>query len=169
MSKNWDFKKERFEFMFKINGHPVCQRYFKIYNYNEDFKNSIELKEMLDSICGLNIDKYGSMGIIPEHLKKKSVDILWERHNPYMTVQDYIEYYENLEESEKDDNKENNERDIFTFEFKVDGKVVGQYHFENVFYKMTSKHQIDIRPIIKDIIDNIIYYTTLEELNMVTE
>jgi hypothetical protein len=74
---------QRFEFVLYINDHIICQRYFNIYDFNEDSIKSLELKEMMDNIAGMNNGDYGSQGIIPNHLKEKSLTYLWDNYNPY--------------------------------------------------------------------------------------
>ena len=71
-NKKRKFEQERFEFMLRINGHPICQRYFDIRNFNEDSINSMEMKELMDTLAGMNNGDFGSMGIIPNFLKGKS-------------------------------------------------------------------------------------------------
>ena len=36
-----------FEFILKINGNIICQRYFPINNFNPDVLDSMELKELI--------------------------------------------------------------------------------------------------------------------------
>jgi len=78
---SFDFKKmeeQRFEFILYINNHIICQRFFHIRDFNEASPKSLEIKHLMDSICGTNINEFGQMGIIPNHLKKKSVDYVWD-------------------------------------------------------------------------------------------
>ena len=51
------FVDERFEFIFYINNHIICQRFFNIKNFNEDSLVSLEIKDMLDSIGGMKNGK----------------------------------------------------------------------------------------------------------------
>ena len=55
-------KKERFEFVFSINGYIICQRYFKINNFQERALGSVQLAEAVNE-C---------MRIIDNDLKEKS-------------------------------------------------------------------------------------------------
>ena len=75
---------QRFEFVLYINDHIICQRYFNIRDYNEDSVKSLEMKDLMDNIVGMNNGDFGSLGIIPRYLKNKSVDYLWDNYNPYM-------------------------------------------------------------------------------------
>src|SRR5574343_1544655 len=75
---------QRFEFLFYINNNIICQRYFNIRDYNEDVLQSTELKELIDTIAGTsNNGIIGDMGIIPNFLKEKSKDYLWNNFDPY--------------------------------------------------------------------------------------
>lgn len=66
-TENQQIKKERFEFVFTVNGNIICQRYFRI----NGFKNkSLGSKELTDSFnyC---------VGLIQKDLEKKSNAFLW--------------------------------------------------------------------------------------------
>lgn len=66
-TENQQIKKERFEFVFTVNGNIICQRYFRI----NGFKNkSLGSKELTDSFnyC---------VGLIQRDLEKKSNAFLW--------------------------------------------------------------------------------------------
>ena len=77
-------EEQRFEFVLYINNHIICQRYFNIRDFNEDFvKDGFEMKELMDNITGINNGTWGDLGIIPKHLKTKAVDYLWNNYNPY--------------------------------------------------------------------------------------
>jgi hypothetical protein len=73
----------KYQFVLYINENIICQRYFNIYDFNEDSLNSIEIKDLMDAITGINNGKYSSQGIIPRHLKQKSIKYLWDTYNPY--------------------------------------------------------------------------------------
>jgi hypothetical protein len=68
---------QRFEFVLYINNHIICQRYFSIRDFDENYVNLANLKMMMDNLTGVNIDGGSNMGIIPSFLKAKSVDFLW--------------------------------------------------------------------------------------------
>lgn len=148
-------EEQRFEFVFYLNKNIVCQRYFNIHDYNEDFINSYELKEMLDNIAGMNNGMFGEQGLIPNYLKIKSMDYLWETYNPYEAQN---------EESYKAPAKKG---DIFKFEFKVDKRIVGEIQFENEFFTLSPKMNVDIREIIPSIISEIRLATNQKNYNLI--
>ena len=139
-------EEQRFEFVLYINKHIICQRYFNIKDFNEDSINSLEIKELMDRIVGMHNGSHGNMGIIPNHLKKKSVDYLWRTYNPYYSQKE--DSYKNIFEKER----------TFNFEIKVDKNVVAQSTFSgnlfpsNAICPPEAKYQIDIKEIIPDII-----------------
>lgn len=141
---NEKVNQERFEFILYINENIVCQRYFDIFHYKEEFTNSLELKEMMDEIAGMNNGGLGSLGIIPNHLKKQSMDMLWEKYNPFFIPTN--QYKGN-----------GNRKDMFYFEFIVDKKVVCKTEFPNEFYNLIPGLEINIRGIIPEIISEIRY------------
>ena len=143
MTKKRKFEQERFEFMFRINGNPICQRYFDIRGFKKESLNSIELKEMMDKITGLQVGKFGVLGIIPKFLKTQSVDNVWKYFNPYkpQTQEDIDENKRNIFEKE----------DTFSFEFKVDGEIVAVSEFTGNYFQPRVRYQVNIKDIIPDI------------------
>lgn len=133
---------ERFEFVLHINNKIVCQRFFDIRKFNEESVKSIEIKELMDILVGMNTDNIGSMGLIPTHLKSKSVDYIWDSYNPY---------YVRTEESVTPTYKEN----TFQFEIKVDKVTVAKSQFSGSGF-LSSK--VDIKEIIPTIIYEIRNY-----------
>lgn len=144
-NKRKKFEQERFEFMLRINGHPICQRYFGIRDFNSDSIQSLEIKEMIDSIAGMNNGNTGSMGLIPDFLKKESRDYLWNYYNPYkVQIKEEINQRDIFEKE-----------DVFTFEFRVDGKTVIETEFTGNYFPPRVRYQVNIKDIIPDIISEI--------------
>ena len=117
-------EEQRFEFVLYINKNIICQRFFNIFDYNEDFVKSEELKEMMDEIAGVNS---GALGIIPNYLKKQSINYLWENYNPYFLQPD--ELYKTPAKK----------GDVFKFEFKVDKNIVASTEFDNNYFTLNPK------------------------------
>lgn len=130
-----------FSFALKINGHIICERYFPIYNFNPDVIDSLELKELLDTIAGVsNNGILGSMGIIPNYLKNRSSEYLqFFEDNPHLSHKN--------KDGEKDIWKK---KDDYTFEIRIDNEVISIIHFSgNIFppkirYKVNLKHKTNI-------------------------
>jgi len=150
------FQGERFEFVLYINKHIICQRWFNINDYNENSIYSLEIKELMDRLIGMNNGDFGSMGIIPKFLKHKAIDFLWSNYKPFYPQKDV--QYKNL--LEKEDN--------FEFEIRVDKVVVAQSTFSGNYFPKKSwdkiqvsvfndKYQLDIKEIIPVIISEIKY------------
>lgn len=140
---NKKVEEQRFEFFLYINNHIICQRYFSIKDFNEQSIKSLEMKELMDSLVGLNNGNYGSMGIITNHLKKKSVDYLWKNYNPYVPQKE--EAYKNNFEKE----------DVFDFEIKIDKMTVAKSRFSGNYFPQQVRYQVDIKEIIPNIISEI--------------
>jgi len=144
-------EEQPFEFLLYINDHIICQRYFAIRDYNPDVINSYEMRDLIDNICGVN----GHMGIIPNHLKKKSINYLWENYNPYYT-------------QAEDPNKTTSEKiDNFQFEIKVNKKSVAKTQFSGNLFPPKVRYAVDIKEIIPSIMAEIREYFTLKNYNMV--
>ena len=158
MKKNVNFSNQKFEFVLRINNNIICQRYFSVDGYNKNVLKSDELKTLMDSIAGMNNGYFGSCGIIPKFLKDKSVDYLWDRFDPYSEVR------REEDASEKDIFKN---EDIFTFEIKVDKNVVAKSTFSGNWFPTVVRYQVNIKPIIPNIIEEITEFFTREQYELV--
>lgn len=140
---NRTIEEQRFEFVLYINKNIICQRYFTIKDYNEKSLKSLELKELMDRLVGMNNGQYGSLGLIPTQLKRKAEDYLWKNYNPYYPKKE--DTPKNLFEKE----------DVFDFEIKVDKVTVAQSTFSGNFFPPQVRYQVDIKEIIPSIISEI--------------
>lgn len=148
-------EEQRFEFILYINDHIICQRYFNIRDYNENCLNSYELKELMDNIAGMNTDYFGSLGIIPKYLKRKSIDYLWDNYNPYF--------------GQKEETNKNifDKLDNFQFEIKVDKMTVAKSEFCGNFFPPKVRYAVDVREIIPSIMNEIRHYFSQKKYSMV--
>jgi hypothetical protein len=154
---------ERFEFSFFVNDNIICQRYFKIRDFDENlaplneasarvYKSNVNkelakvnlLKELADSVASVDY------GIIPNYLKKKSIDYLWDNYKPY---------YAQNEDSYKTPPKKG---DIFKFEVKVDTQSILRVEFPNEYFTLNPKINVDIREVIQEIMTEIRYYLSVK-------
>jgi len=136
-------EEQRFEFILYINDHIICQRYFNIRDFNEDSINSLEIKNLIDNIAGMNNGSWGDLGIIPKHLKNKTIDYLWDNFNPY-----YIQPEDGVKNSiDKLDN--------FQFEIKVDKNTVAKTEFSGNNFPPKVRYAVDIKEIIPSIMAEI--------------
>ena len=154
---------ERFEFSFFVNDNIICQRYFKIRDFDENlaplneakaraYKSNIAkeidnintLKELAESVASVDY------GIIPTYLKRKSVDYLWDNYKPY---------YAQNEDSYKTPPKKG---DMFQFEIKVDTQSILKVEFPNEYFTLNPKINVDIREVIQEIITEIRYYLSVK-------
>lgn len=158
MKKNVNFSNQKFEFVLRINNNIICQRYFSIDGYNGNVLRSEELKTLMDSLCGMSNDNIGSCGIIPKFLKDKSVDYLWDRYDPYSEIR--------REEDAADRDIFKNE-DIFTFEIKVDKNIVAKSTFSGNWFPTMVRYQVNIKPIISNIIEEITEFFTRKQYHQV--
>ena len=148
-------EEQRFEFILYINDHIICQRYFNIRDYNEEAIHSFEMKELMDNIAGMHNGAWGQLGIIPNHLKKKSVDYLWGNYNPYDIKPE--EGAKNI--FEKVDN--------FQFEIKVDKESVGKIQFSGNYFQPKVRYAVDIKEIIPSIMAEIRHFLSQKNYNKV--
>ncbi len=156
--KNEDqkFDELRFEFVFYINDHIICQRFFHVRDYNENFKNSYELKELMDEIIGNDVDGngMGRLGVIPNYLQKKTLEYMWDAYNPY-----YVQTEENKNTSDKVDN--------FQFELKIDKEIVAKGEFSGNKFPPRVRYDVNIKEIIPTIMSEIRTYLSLKNYNKV--
>lgn len=149
--KNTSFSNQRFEFVLRINNNIICQRYFSIDGYNKEVLKSLEFKTLMDSIAGMNNGDFGSCGIIPKFLKQKTVDYLWDRYDPYSEIR---------KEDETNEKNIFKNEDTFTFEIKVDRNVVAKSTFSGNWFPTIVRYQVNIKPIIPEIIEEITEFFT---------
>jgi hypothetical protein len=148
-------EEQRFEFVLYINNHIICQRYFNIKDFNEESIKSLEMKELMDALCGMNNGEFGEMGIVPNFLKAKSRDYLWANYNPYATTQELNprNIFEKI--------------DDFQFEIKVDKKTVGKSMFSGNYFPPKVRYAVDIKEIIPTIMNEIRYFLSLKNYTKV--
>lgn len=139
----------RFEFVLYINDNIICQRLFDVKDYNEDVLKSMELKELMDSLTSTS---YNNLGVIPNYFKKLCKRVSWKNYNPYR-IREVNGENQNLFENE----------DIFTFEIKVDKRVVAKSQFSGNFFQTEVRYAVNIREIIPEIIDEIEEYFNRNE------
>ena len=142
----------RFEFNLYINDNIICQRMFNVKGYNKEVLNSLELNEMMRSLTGMNNDAIGQMGIIPTYFKELCRAVSWKHYNPWR-LKDVDENPKGLFENE----------DIFTFEVKVDKKVVAKSQFSGNWFQTDVRYAVNIREIIPEIISEIEDYMSRSE------
>ena len=142
-TKKTKFSDQRFDFTLNINNHIICKRYFSIDNYNEQVVKSVELKELMDELVGMD-GYYKKYGMIPNLLRKYAEDFLWNNYNPYFTSTN-SEEKKNIFENE----------DIFTFEIRVDDKVVVSSSFSGNWFPTYVRYKVNIREIVPQIIESI--------------
>lgn len=123
---------KKFEFVLKINGNIICQRYFSVESPNEKIVRSMEIYE-----CSKRC-----VDLIHNDLKSKSEDYLWNNYNPYDTESDPVRITE-----DKDD--------YFTFEIRVDNKTIMSQYFTGKSYPPRVRYSVNIKEIIPFIIQEI--------------
>ncbi len=159
MTTTFDPKKieeQRFEFILYINQTKyIVQRFFNIRDFNEDSIKSLELKDLMDSIAGINNGALGEMGIIPKFLKQKTQEYLWNNYNPYMPQQEEINknIYEKL--------------DNFQFEIKIDKISVAKSEFSGNVFPPKVRYDVNIKEIIPSIMSEIRAYLSQKNYEIV--
>ena len=141
--KHWEDMK--FGFFLYINGHIVCQRNFDIRKYNDEILKSQELKDLMDRLVGMNNGDFGELGLIPNFLKEKSKEYLYKRYNPYIVQASEDIRKKNIFEKE----------DIFTFEIKVDDRVVAQQVFSGNYFPTQVRYNVNIKSVIPTVVKDI--------------
>lgn len=146
MKKKSDRDYNKFEFVLTINGNIVCARYFNVPDFNVDKLS--DMKDLLDSITGMNNDQYGTMGIIPKFFKDRSVNLLWESYNPH------------IEQTKEDIDTRNvfENEDIIGFKLKYEGRLIGESQFSGNYFQPKVRYEIDIREITPSIFNEVKYH-----------
>ena len=124
---------DKFEFILRINENIVCQRYFNIRGYNNTAKDSMDLKWELEEIVSK----------IQSYLKEKSEDFLWVNYNPYRMKNSVV----------REEKKEG--EDYFTFEIRVDGKIIIVERFTAMDYPPKVRYSVNVKSLIPEVISKI--------------
>jgi len=133
MEKKVSKYSDKFEFILRINENIVCQRYFNIRGYNNTAKDSMDLKWELEEVVSK----------IQSYLKEKSEDFLWLNYNPYRTKTSVV----------REEKKEG--EDYFTFEIRVDGKIIIVERFTAMDYPPKVRYSVNVKSLIPEVISKI--------------
>jgi len=125
--------RENWEFSLYINNHIIVQRFFKVPDYNRDVIKSADIK---------NVGDYCT-NIITNDLKVKSVDYMWERFNPY------------IKQEKEDIQHRVRKNDVIDFEIKIKNRIVYKRRIDGSVYQPYVKYAMDIKPLIRGIIEEI--------------
>ena len=121
----------KFEFLLKINGNIICQRYFNVRKHNPRTLSSLELYEEVDDIKTK----------LRHYLKKRSWDYLYDQYNQYTNVV-------NL----SDQDLEGSEKEVFEIEIKENGRNIIATILPSHIYPTRVRYTVDIRPLIPKIL-----------------
>jgi hypothetical protein len=138
---------KKFEFMLRINGNIICQRYFAVKNFNPKNVASLEVIECVNDCVEM----------IQRQLKIKSLEFLWSQYNAY----------EKQTEDQINKTPIYDKEDIFDFEIRIDERVIGARRFTGNVYPQRVRYTVDIRELIPKIISQIQY--TLGQENFTVE
>jgi hypothetical protein len=144
-----------FEFSLSINEHIICQRYFSVKNYNNDCRESLEIKDMIDDIIGTNQDL--QLGLIPEFFKHQCIE---NSYKPWHSQNNHL--------FDKDDDftltiSKNNVNQLRgkDGQFNIDDlqkEVIATAILDGKLFHPHVRYNVDIRSIIPDIIRTIQKY-----------
>jgi len=124
----------KFEFLLKINGNIICQRYFNVRKHNPRTLTSLELYEQVDAIRTK----------LKYYLKSRSWDYLYEQYNQYTNVV-------NLSEQDL----EGSEDEVFEVEIKENGRNIISTILPSHNYPTRVRYTVDIRPLIPEILSEL--------------
>lgn len=123
---------KKFEFLLKINGNIICQRYFAVKNFNPKTVWSVLTIDCVEDCVDM----------IQGQLKNKSLEYLWNQYNPY----------EKQTEDQINRTPIYDKEDIFDFEIRIDERVFAAKHFTGNVYPQRVRYSVDIRDLIPKII-----------------
>jgi hypothetical protein len=73
----------------------------------------------------MNNGEFGELGMIPNHLKQKSITYLWDNYNPFQ--------YQGV------DSNHQKKGDTFQFEIKADNYILAKVNFLTNFFTLNPK------------------------------
>ncbi len=123
-----------YEFLFMINGNPIVGRNFPIKNFNRESLSSLDLKDVIDDV----------VDVIKLHFKNNTYEYLYKYYS-------YFTENNNNEEYEVRDIYEN--EDFFTFQIKVNNRVIAEKIFTGNDFPPKVRYDVDIRKIIPKMIE----------------
>jgi hypothetical protein len=138
---------KKFEFLLKINGNIICQRYFSVKNFNPKSTQSLDIMDCTNTCVTM----------IQNQLKKKSLEYLWGQFNAY----------EKQTEEQINRTPIYEKEDIFDFEIRIDEKTISAKRFTGNVYPQRVRYSVDIRDLISKIITQI--QSVLEQENLHVE
>jgi len=131
----------KFEFLLSLQGNIVCQRFFNVKDYVKKSRKSMELHEYIKNICEE----------IEDDLKIKTSDYLYENQNYFLNSE--------VVEDGLDEKKEH-----FLLEIKLNDDVFISRIFPAYYYHPKVRYTVDIRPKLKQILSDLTYILSTEEL-----
>lgn len=139
-----------FNFTVKINGNILVIREFKVRNYNDKFRESLEAEQLMRQILSDGFNN--QMGMIPELLAKQSMDDLWYKYD-----HNYLDSPSLTEVKEKADviTFEINKRTVGTHkETILSANLETRIHYTS-FRSNDNRHKTNIvlTPILKPILE----------------
>lgn len=126
---------KKFEFILRINGNIICQRYFAVKNFNPKTVWSLITIDCVEDCVDM----------IQGQLKNKSLEYLWNQYNPY----------DKQTEDQINRTPIYDKEDIFDFEIRIDERVVAAKRFTGNVYPQRVRYSVDIRDLIPKIISRI--------------
>ena len=137
---------KKFEFILRINGNIICQRYFAVKNFNPKSVQSLDIIECINECVEM----------VQSQLKKKSLEYLWGQFNAY----------EKQIEEQINRNSIYDKEDIFDFEIRIDERVIGARRFTGNVYPQRVRYSVDVRELIPKIISQIQYTLGKEKIDV---
>ncbi len=160
--------KNVFQFVMYINNRSnvVCIREFGVFGYNPQNVNTLTNIELM-KVLGNTTDSTIPMGIIPKYIKGLSENLLWERFNPYSTVNVFKEEKEENSQYVIEINKMPTKK-IGENQFVIDDSKQSKYLIENIgkigfdasVYQ--RKLNVDIIPVISNVVKTTIEFLTCD-------
>jgi hypothetical protein len=133
----------KFEFLLTLDGNIIVQRYFFVRDHNPKTKRSMDLHYEVKNICE----------IISEDLKIKSSDFLAENQNFFMNNEIVEEPHERDEQ-------------YFLLQIKHLDEVFIERIFPAHYYHPKVRYAVDIRPMLKKILNDLTEILSLDEPEM---
>jgi hypothetical protein len=142
-SKSTNDEMNKFEFLLTLDGNIIVQRYFFVRDFNPKAKRSMDLHYEVKNICE----------IISEDLKIKSSDYLTENQNFFLN-NEVVEEPNELDEQ------------YFLLQIKQLDEVFIERIFPAHYYHPKVRYAVDIRPMLKRILNDLTEILSLDEPDM---
>lgn len=136
--------KERFQFVFSVNGNIICQRYFKINGFNKESIYSLDLKHTLDEAVDMIKDDLKDKSITYTYYTTPDTRVKLTGFKGSKNPETYLEVGPSTVKDDPNDPMLKPYEVTFKFDFMVDDRTVYSRIWDGSQYPKYVRNGVDI-------------------------